>query len=40
MHCMKKTAGCVVSFVVTIFFAPVMWCWQKVPTASWLSVTG
>lgn len=34
MRCMKKTAGCVVSFVVTIFSAPVMWCWQKVPTAS------
>lgn len=34
MHCMKKTAECVVSFVVTIFSAPVMWCWQKVPTAS------
>lgn len=40
MRCMKKTAGCVVSFVVTIFSAPVMWCWQKVPTASWLNVTG
>lgn len=36
----EETAGCVVSFVVTIFSVPVMWCWQKVPTASWLSVTG
>ena len=40
MHCMKKTAESVALFVVTIFSAPVMWCWQKVPTASWLSVTG
>ena len=40
MHCMKKTAESVALFVVTIFSVPVMWCWQKVPTASWLSVTG